>query len=489
MSVPTIVLTLAVADCVHLLTTYLQQLRAGHSRALAMRESLRVNLQPVFLTSLTTAVGFLSMNFSEAPPFRDLGNMVAFGVVYAFLLSITFLPAAMVLLPSRVKPGETRASGSMQRLAEFVIRNQRPLFLANTALIVFAIAFIPRNELNDEFVKYFDESIEFRTHTDYTSDHLTGLYQIAFSIDSGEPNGVADPQYLERVDAFAQFLRAQPEVRHVHSFTDIMRRVNKSMHGDDPAWYRLPAARDLAAQYLLLYEFSLPFGLDLNDQLNVSKSSTRLNVTLQNLSSNGVIAFEDRVAVWMDENFPPVMRTHGSSPTVMFSHIGYRNIRSMLFGSILALVVISAILIIAFRSWRLGLVSLVPNLLPIAIAFGIWGLAVGRIGLALSVVSGMTLGIVVDDTVHFLSKYLRARRERGLLPADAVRYAFSTVGMALWITTLVLVAGFLVLAMSHFVLNSQMGLLTAITIALALAIDFLYLPSLLLRFDHVRVEK
>jgi predicted RND superfamily exporter protein len=177
------------------------------------------------------------------------------------------------------------------------------------------------------------------------------------------------------------------------------------------------------------------------------------------------------------------MQAHGASPSIMFSHIGARNIRSMLGGTTLALVLISLILIIALRSLRIGLISLVPNLVPAAMAFGLWGLLVGQVGLALSVVAGMTLGIVVDDTVHFLSKYLRARREEGLSPEDAVRYAFHTVGTALWTTSVVLVAGFLVLTYSPFEINSAMGLLTAITIGLALLADFLLLPTLLMTLD------
>ena len=141
-------------------------------------------------------------------------------------------------------------------------------------------------------------------------------------------------------------------------------------------------------------------------------------------------------------------------------------------------------LVVALRSVRIGLISMVPNLAPAAMGFGLWGIFDGQIGLALSVVTTMTLGIVVDDTVHFLSKYLRARREEGGDAAHAVRYAFETVGRALVITTLVLVVGFLVLATSSFELNSGMGLLTAVVIALALAADFLFLPALLMSVDR-----
>jgi uncharacterized protein len=136
------------------------------------------------------------------------------------------------------------------------------------------------------------------------------------------------------------------------------------------------------------------------------------------------------------------------------------------------------------RSVKIGLISLIPNLAPAAMGFGLWGFFVGEIGLSLAVVTTMTLGIVIDDTVHFLSKYLRARREKHLSSQDAVRYAFVTVGRALMITTIVLVAGFLVLSMSTFELNSGMGLLTAIVITIALVADFLFLPALLMKLEE-----
>lgn len=275
---------------------------------------------------------------------------------------------------------------------------------------------------------------------------------------------------------------------HVDALTDTMKRLNRNMHADQSSWYKLPDERPLAAQYLLLYELSLPFGLDLNNMINVDKSSTRLRVTMKNMSSNDVLALEVRADEWIKQNLPEYMRSKGSSSTIMFAHIGARNIRSMLLGTTVALLLISLTLIVALRSIKIGLISMVPNLIPAAMAFGLWGLLVGNVGLALSVVTSMTLGIIVDDTVHFLSKYLRARREEGLSPEDAVRYAFTTVGMALVVTSVVLIAGFLVLSLSAFELNSSMGLLTAITIGFALAADFLLLPPLILMMEGKKHE-
>lgn len=167
----------------------------------------------------------------------------------------------------------------------------------------------------------------------------------------------------------------------------------------------------------------------------------------------------------------------------MFAYISDRNIRSMLVGTFLAVVLISAILVGVLRSSKLGGISLVPNLLPAGLAFGAWGLFVGEVNMAVSMVSGMTLGIVVDDTIHFLAKYKRGRVEQGLDAPDAVRYAFSNVAQAIVVTSLILIAGFSVLATSDFALNSLMALLTAIAIGMALLADFLLLPALLIKLD------
>jgi predicted RND superfamily exporter protein len=389
------------------------------------------------------------------------------------------------VLPVRVREGKTRGHHAMERLAEFVIRRRRALFWGTALIVLGLTAMIPRNQLNDQFVEYFDRTIEFRRASDFASENLTGFYTIDYSLGAGEPGGISEPAFLNKVEAFAEWFRSQPGVIHVNTLTDIMKRLNKNLHGDDPAYYRIPRERELAAQYLLLYEMSLPYGLDLNNQINVDKSATRLNVTLQSLSSNQLLDMEQRASQWLKDNAPPSMQVAGSSPAVMFAHIGSRNIRSMLFGTTTALVLISLSLIVAFRSIKYGLISLIPNLVPAAMAFGIWALFVAQVGLALSVVISMTLGIVVDDTIHFLSKYLRARREKGFDAQDAIRYAFASVGTALWVTTLVLIAGFLVLATSHFELNRSMGLMTAITIALALAVDFLFLPPLLLKMKEL----
>ena len=480
MSAPIMILTMAVADAVHLLVTMRHELAIGMDKDKAMIESMRINFRPIFVTTLTTMLGFLSLNFSDAPPFHDLGNIASIGVAAAFIFSITFLPAIVSILPATGKR-EVAGKQMMARFGEFVIAKQKPLLIGNTLVIIALAALVPLNELNDQFIKYFDESIEFRRDSDYAAENLTGVYYIDYALGTGQSGGISEPEYLANVAKFSQYLRAQPEVIHVQTISDTFKRLNKNMHGDDPAWQRLPEERNLAAQYLLLYEMSLPYGLDLNNQIDVDKSATKIAVTLKTLTSNEVIAFDDAAIQWLEDNTPAI-QPYTSSPTIMFAHLGKRNINSMLIGTSVALVLISAVLIFFLGSIKYGFISLLPNLTPALAAFGIWGITVGQVGIGLSIVTGMTLGIIVDDTVHFLSKYLRARREKGLSAEDAVRYAFNNVGLALLVTSVVLVAGFMIMAQSHFYLNSSMGLLTSVVIMLALFIDLTLLPPLLMKF-------
>ena len=346
-------------------------------------------------------------------------------------------------------------------------------------------AMIPRIELNDQFVRYFDTSLEFRADTDFATEHLSGVYQVNWSLPAADSGGISEPDYLAKSDAFATWLKAQAGVAHVQTLTDTFKRLNKNMHGDDPEWYRLPEDRELAAQYLLLFELSLPYGLDLNNQINVDKSAMRIIVTTDDISTNQLRTLENAAEAWLATNFPEG-QTEASSPFVMFAYISERNIIGMLTGTVLAFILISLSLMFALRNFRLGIISLVPNLIPIVMAFGIWSVLVGEIGLASSVVTATSLGIIVDATVHFLSKYQRGRRDRNEDVEGAVRYAFSTVGTALWVTSAILIAGFGVLAFSTFRINGDMGLLTAIAIAAALIADFLLLPTLLLTVDKGR---
>ena len=485
LTAPTIILTLAIADSVHILMSMREGLRQGLDKTAAIVEAMRINFLAVTITSITTVVGFMSLNFSDSPPFWHLGNLTAAGIVAAWLYSVTFLPAAMSLLPVRVTPSlgksaSPTAPGVMGRIADFVILRYRGLLLTIGAAAAGLIVLVPTIELNDEWTKYFDQRVEFRRDADFALENLGGLYPIEFSITAESTGGVSEPVFLSHLEAFTDWLREQPEVTHVYSLSDIMKRLNKNMHGDEAPYYRIPDDRELAAQYLLLYELSLPYGLDLNDRINIDKSATRVTATLGDVSTVTTREFMDRADSWLRSNAPEYMWNSPTGATVMFSYIAKRNIESMLRGNAIAVGLIAIIMVLALQSVRLGALSLVPNAIPIAMTFGVWAILVGMVGMAAATVTATSLGIIVDNTVHLLTKYQRGIRENGLSVPDAIRYAFRTVGTAVAANALILAIGFSVLALSTFKINAEMGLLTALAVIIALIVDFFFLPALLM---------
>lgn len=482
---PTILMTMAVADSVHFLAGYYARLEKSGERVEAMVYSLVNHVPAVFFTSAATIVSFLTLNFSDAPPFRDLGNITAMGVAAAFLLSLTLLPALITFVP--VTPSQRRFEGLkrfLERLFTVIERAPRTIAVVGVAACVTLTALAFFNRLDDRYVEYFGESLTFRQDTDYIDTNLTGIYSIEYPLKAAGADGINDPGFLSHVEAFSAWLRTQPEVTHVFSVVDILKKLNMNMHADDPAWYRIPENRKLTAQYLLTYELSLPQGVNLIDRVDVNRSAVRLTATLRNVSSQQALTLEERAQTWMKQHMPASMRVAGTGATLMFANIGQRNILAMISGEVMGMTLVSLLMILFLRSFSLGLLSMIPNLLPAGVAIGIWYLTVGEIGLTSSVVAAMTLGILTDDTVHFLEKY--ARHRRSLTPRDALAIAFREAGPAIWITSLVLISGFSVLALSSFRLNGDLGILTVIILSLGLVGDFVLLPAVVLSLEYLR---
>ena len=484
---PLMVVTLAVASSVHVLSSIRQTMQQTADRTVWARRAIGDHGLGITVAIFTTAIGFLSLNFSISPPFRQLGNMVAAGMIGVWIFTMFLLPGLIVWLPMRQTKEAASVDRLMSRLGEFVIRNQRPLLLGIPVIIIgFAIG-ISQIKLEDDFLRYFDESFETRQATDLYETELGGLNVLEYSVDTGVENGINSVEYLRKIDDLSAFLRSQPEVSHIRSLSDTIKRLNMNMNGDDPAAYRIPDTGEEASQFLFLYELSLGYGMDLTDQINVDRSSTRISAFVGYATTRQLIALDGKIQNWFAENAPE-LQSPVTGQTHVYTMISARDVPSMLQGTSLALVFISFVIFLVLRNLKLGLISLVPNLLPAVMGFGLWGYMVGNVTLAVSIVVAMTLGIVVDDTVHFILKYANARK-RGDSAEDSVRYAFKSVGMALTVTSLGLVIGFAILGQSGFAVNRDMARLTAITLSFALFVDFLFLPPLLIFIDRMKTMK
>lgn len=476
-SVPIILASVIVASGVHLIAAIQHQTGTAIERTVA---AVRNTFVPITLTNLTTIVGFLSMNMSESPPFRDLGNMVALGVLFSWLLSLTLTPYLhMHFAGSKSEDARSVQSSLMEALRRIISCHYRKVVLIGVPFAALASGFAFTNVSNDDFVAYFDESVPFRSQTDFINDNLTGIYSLEFSIETGVSNGALDPEVLRNIEQFSYWLRQQQEVSGVVSIADVLKEISQNMNRGEESYYRIPETTAEAAQYFLIYEMGLPAGKSVNDRLSMSKSSARVTARLTNLDSIEMSEFERRaVRYWATISTSPQVIMTYSSPTLMFSHIGHKNTRNLIGGAVTALLLISLLLSIVFRSVFVGLLSLVANLLPLSIAFGLWGLASGEISMGLAGVSSMVIGIVVDDTIHFLHHLRNFWTQHSF--HNAVMLALKTVGPAMLISSIVLIIGFLTLTLSTFEKNASMGLLTAITIWFALLVDLMLLPAFLL---------
>ena len=480
-----VLMAIAIAHSVHLIQGMTEGMLGGLERRAAIVRSLRTHAHPIFLTSLTTMIGFLSLNFSEMPPFRVMGNIVAFGAMCAFVYSVTLLPALLAMMPMRAPTPRRDGWDPFGRLASFVVSNQTLLLWIFLVLCLLSAIGISRMNLDDNNnAKLLNESYELRRSGDFINKNFSGLDTFEYSLSAGREGGITDIEYLRQVESFARWLRQQPEVSHVTSITDVMKRLNQKLHNDADGSYAVPENPDLAAQYLLLYELSLPVGRDLNNLINFGRSATRMTVVVEEMSVQEQIELDRRASGWLRENAPQ-MATGATGVTIVGAYSVMRNIVNMLIGTFIAMFIVSLLLIFSFRSLRFGLLSLVPNFVPAIVAMGAWGYAVGTVTIAVSIVTAIAFAIVVDDTIHLLSRYLKARAE-GMAPTEAVAPTFQTVGRALLSTTLIFAATFFVFGASGLDTNQTLGLLVGMTIVIALAADFLLFPPLLLALDKTK---
>ncbi len=474
---PLAVMVLVAASCVHLVLSWTRRLSENDEKDDATITSYEENLAAVAVTNITTAVGFLCLNFSESPPLAQMGNIIAFGIMIGWLLTSLLLPAVLKRCPDfqftpvRVTPDH------LDRLAQFTLRRQNAILWTFLVIIVLSIIGFMQIRFNDNALRYFDESYEFRRDSIEIERSLTGMESVQFSLKSPDDGSVFSPEFLQQADQFTAWLKEQDKVVYVGSLTNIVKRLNKTLGNDDAEAYRIADSREANAQAIMFYELSLPVGQDMNTMLDIGRTQTRLIAVLSDVNGREIRHFANTAEAWLQENTPQIA-TNAVSVGVAFAEISRRNNQAMLWGMLTVLILVSGIMVFTLRDLRLGALSLVPNVLPALLGFGLWGALVGEVNLGSTVVTTMTFGIVVDDTVHILMHYRRARLGGGDIES-ALRDTFRKVGTALMVTSVAIVSGFVIMTQSGFAINKHVGGLTAIVVSVALLTDLVLLPAVL----------
>lgn len=479
--VPTIIIAIAIADSVHVLITYFQFRSLGHNNKEATKLAFEKNIKPTLLTSISTSIGFLSCTTSDLIPLRDMGLLAAFGTMLAWFF--TMLLIAPILSKVNIKWDKSKNSSDKKSeskysdtIVEYIDRFKNPIFYG---LILLAIIFSYlgfQNEVNSNPYDYFSDNVPLKKSNDFTLKNLGGFYGPQLVINSGKKDGIKDPTFLKNVDRFQNWLEEKEYISRVTSVVEIVKAMNKSMHGDNEDHYIIPENRKTVAELLFLYSMSLPQGKDLNDRMSVNRDSMRMNVLWKTqgskLSLERMAMMEERAK---DFNLDAIVT--GKMPI-------YQNMMSFVvesfFSSItLALFGISGLLIIIFKSFKLGVISMLPNIIPLSFGAGLMTILSRPIDVGTALVSSVCLGIVVDDTIHFLSSF-NICKQKGMDTKSSLKYVLGTTGAALFWTTVILVVGFGAMIFADFTPNSSFGLLTALVLTIALVVDLIFLPALLL---------
>lgn len=482
---PLVVVTIAVANSVHLISIFRQRRLAGQASEAAMRQSLEFNLRPISLATLTTMVGFASLNLASSPAISSFGTVVAVGVAYAWALTLAVLPGVVLLLPAAV--GTRKSTQSMLPRLTAACRTvavaHGPLILGAVALLtVFALPLSLRNTTDFQRDTFINEDSLLHDYVEAVSARMARGPQLVYGIDAGVPDGVLQPEFLHRVDDFAQWLRAQDGVLQVASLVELVKGVNVVTNDNQPEFAVIPDDLAVIEDHLFNYQMVQMSTFTLDNFINADNTLLRLFVGVGELSNQQTLDLNARIGEEFARRLPEASLLHGSS-TLIFARMNEAVTIELLRSYLLSLLLITGALVVGMRSLRYGLLSMLPNLLPAVFVFGAWGLLVGSLDPFVMMLFSISIGLVVDDTVHILSSYQRCRAD-GQSPRQAVDITLERAGPALIITTSVLALGTCVLMAASTLYFQQAATLLVPIVVVALVLDLLFFPALLMRLDR-----
>jgi len=488
---PLIVVIISVAHSVHIISLYKKYLHRHEKAIDSIKESIRYNFKPVLLASITTAIGFLSLNLSSSPAIQDFGRVVAIGIGAAWLLSFTLLPSLLVFASSISRQEDISTDAMLPHklaswIAKFWPRWDRTLFIGGSALALVTCLMLPLNETDFDRLDFIQSDSEIGDYYDMLTERLEQGPSLVYGVATDVPEGAIEPALLHQVDDFSDWLRSLDEVENVGSLVEVVKTIHLSRGGQDPAYYRIPddvnaIAMDLGAYQSIEYE---DFPLD--SFLDRDASTMRLVVSAGALSNQQLIDLDNRIQQKFSQDFPSGRLIQGSG-VIVFANMDDQVTVELLQGYSLSLVLITLTLIVGFRSFYFGLLSVGPNLLPAVMVFGLWGLFVGQLDPFVMMLFSISIGLVVDDTVHILCHYLDYRAQ-GSNVTDAFNSSLATAGPALIVTTAVLALGTTILIAASTLYFQQAARLLVPIVILALVLDLLYLPTVLRRLDLVKPQ-
>ena len=480
-NLPVFVVAIGIADAVHLYIIWLMYKREGESNKDAVLHSVQKNMLPVFLTSLTTAIGFATLTISKVIPVLTLGIATASGAVLAFVISLVWMPAVLLLLNKEVKKEVVIKEKSKKPIGygAFILRNNKKIIMITTVIFGLLAVGLFKVKVDSNTIRYFDKSVDIRKSTEFLMQNLTGPMAYEIVVDSGKKDGIKDPDFMKTVEKFCTEYQAKfPDVRHISSLVDTVKRFNKVLDKKE----EVPDSQELIAQYLLLYSLSLPQGMEINDKMDIDERKLRITGQVNIVDTSKDLQMIRFAEDWWKKT-PYIATVQGQ--TAMFAYMQSDVTDTLIYSLSLAIVLVSIVMLLIFKRVKFLWIFILPNVLPVMLVVGLMGWIGINIDIGVAISGAIIIGVAVDDTIHFLVKYFDARK-RGLGLAESFDEVLRYAGKAILFTTLILSISFSLFAFSTFVPNQNFGIVTASALLIAFVVDLLLLPALLSLTDKVK---
>lgn len=482
--VPTLII-IGIGITVHVLLEFFYFMRAGNSGIDSARSTILNIWQPAFFTAITTSAGFYALSITKIMPIKEFALLGAIGPIILFLFALSVLPAALSYMKSI--PNDTAnildagvISSITGGVPDFTLKNKYKLLVLGLIVLVFSLWNIPNIKIDTNYVTLFKEQSPTRLDIIYFDDVYRGMMNLDIILDSGEVDGIKEPAFLTQLKEIESWLVERDTLGPVNSLVDYLQEINQSLNGDDPDYFRLPDSKEMTAQFLLLYDSS-GANEDLSDIKDFDNRFARLVVPVVNMPASAMKEELDSIEAYLRENYSqlqPVITGTMALYTVQDIYISEGMAQSF----IIALSVITVFFIFLFKSFKYGILSIIPSVLPIILA----GSFAGWLGIYLDqsavIIFAMTMGLAVDDAIHVMSRYLLAKNS-GSNTKQSIQRAMDESGRAVIFSSMVLVFGFSVLCFGSFTTVIYVGLFGSIIMSLALLGDMIFLPAILHLID------
>ncbi|HUT52525.1 MAG TPA: efflux RND transporter permease subunit [bacterium] len=486
MVLPPQIIAIGNAYTIYVLSDYLEELTDQGSAAEIVASTVRRAALPLALCGLTTVIGFGSLLWNNILSLQEMGIASAVGVSFAVLLALTVTPAVLALLPKQRPRREDPESGEkkpglmdqlVESLAEFDIRRRIPILAASALIALIAAIGMFRIEFDTDFLTFFSKDDPVTVSNQVQQKYLAGAAPFLVILDAGKPDAFKDPALLRKMELFQNWMTEKiAGVDLTMAVTDYVKLLNKVFHKNDPAAQRLPETRKEVAQLLLFYSFS---GNPNDFAPYVTSDYSRANIMVRSrivgsTATNQAVA---RIEEYAKTLFGPdaKVKVSGTIPLVNKSAVAIASGQMKSLAS--SVILIFLVMALLFLSVKVGLIAMVPNALPILVLFGFMGYFGITINLSTALISCIAIGLVVDDTIHILARY-NDELKTAIDPDEAMKRTLRVMSKPALFTSVSLFFGFSILGGSDFVPIRQFGLLTGMTVMVALLGDQVLLPAL-----------